>query len=290
MITWITPSSPSEIRKYSGPPPSTTPIVVEPGVPSIKIPPATKDINGKPMTERFKPFNDVNALTYGLIAKYGRVIDGISGTEVAIPFEYNPSITEGGASAQYTAIQVINRINTLQAYTGTDSYTLTLNTKYFALSDEDDKPTTGPDGPFTSMMQYFSIQQLKAIEYKYRSLSYPDYDSTTNDDMGSFYKPPIVRIKMGGTTESENFMFTKPVKSGDQTVYRTRTFVVSALTIDKKTEDNPWHLNKDGDVDTTMGFEVSMNLLEVDNDYFADGGFSGFMSFFNSDTLKGRVL
>lgn len=266
----------------------------------------TGDNTFKKISKRFSTINSVNDLNFGLIADYGTSVvftdkegkEKGSSNQIAIPFEFNPSISEGNVAAQYQATQIINRIGSLQSYVGTDPLTLSVSTKYYALSKngEDKKYTDGfaPfNGPYDEMISYFNLNKIKEIEYYYRSLTYPDYEASSSNDLGTYYKPPIVKIIIG-KNNSTNYLFTKPVKNDSSYQYKYRTFIVTGVTIDKKFDDYPFitfsidnsngkandYITKDQlTIDTVIGFDVSFSLVEIDTNYFNDGGFSGFKSY-----------
>lgn len=107
-----------------------------------------------------------------------------------IPFEFNPTISEGGAVANYTSEEVLGRILKIRSYISSDASTVTINAKYFVTSNN----SNTSDGWLAGWMKDWTVDRLKIVENQYRSLTLP-YIKDAN-----FVRPPIVRIKMRGAS------------------------------------------------------------------------------------------
>ena len=115
-----------------------------------------------------------------------------------IPFEFKPSVSEGSLTAKYQAESLLNRLGSLQVYTGTELSTLTVSTTYMALAPDD--PTLEDMGKQfnTNAWEFnWTPNRIDSIEYQLRSLVFP---ALKNND-GYMNKPPIVQIMIGGTKE-----------------------------------------------------------------------------------------
>jgi hypothetical protein len=195
-----------------------------------------------------------------------------------IPFEFNPQIEEGGINARYQATQILSRIGDLQTYTGTDSLTATLSTRYYALSHDETITTT--DG--YNWMSQFTLKNIQGIELAYRSLVLPYFPSEERQDVGEGYKytkPPIIKIIMGNEFETApysailTYQNDKVAKDrhhksqSDVMQKKYRSFIVTSVSIKKDLIETPLYLNKDGIALDTFGFEVSLSLIEVSHSY-----------------------
>jgi len=132
-----------------------------------------------------------------------------------IPFEFNPVINEGGVEAKYAQQEVMGRLLSVRSYVGTDSQTLTIETKYFATApikseenkeseknkeNKENKENKGNKGPFPTptWMDDWTPEKLANIERKYLKLVYPYISENV------FVRPPIVRIKLFETDNNGN--------------------------------------------------------------------------------------
>lgn len=111
-----------------------------------------------------------------------------------IPFEFNPTINDGGYEAKYQTQELLGRILSVRSYIGTDSSTVTLETTYMVLHDDDFYVVDGS----TNWMHDWTTEQIEKIEQLYRSLVMP----YINASYGTFVRPPIIRIKLRGYSSS----------------------------------------------------------------------------------------
>jgi len=201
---------------------------------------------------------------------------GIS-SKYTIPFEFNPKISESGRAAKYEATSILSRIGDIQSYIKTEGSSVNLTTTYTVLTpDADDTSVkTGDNSGVDSWMKIFTLRNIQSIEMAYRGLVFPQ----TSKEAGSFYRPPVVKIVFGDTTQvnhSEevtqtvpfNNLLTYPYKMASSTKVYHRSFVVSKVDIKKDWDNSPVILNKNnnGIVDL-MTFEVTVTLNEIDPMY-----------------------
>lgn len=126
-----------------------------------------------------------------------------------IPFQFNPVINDGGYEAKYQTEELMGRLLQVRSYIGTNSNTITLETKYLITSHIIDMLDidieTNEDYLFSAedlgndrysnnnWMNNWNSKRLYEIERQYRKLVLPFIKS----DKGIFVRPPIVRIKFG---------------------------------------------------------------------------------------------
>ena len=227
-------------------------------------------------------------LTTAITKKLGDVIGSVYVMPVGeglepkfIPFQFNPNITEAGISARYTATSILNRIGNLQSFTGVDSLVVTIEAKYFAISNKNN--------------DFFSMKDIQGIEMLYRSLVYPWNEG--EGDNYSYHQPPYVKIVMGnapnkiGTAVSVNNtgpysnLLTRPKEmytpnSSAEATYKT--FIVTNVGI-TKSEETPYYIKtKDSEINLMdfMGFTVSLNMIEVAMNYNIE--LPGFDKYYNN--------
>ena len=193
-----------------------------------------------------------------------------------IPFEFNPEINENGIGARYQQTEILSRIGNLQSYTGTNSFSLSLSSKYFAVAHEG----SSPDSTGNNWMSKFTLEKVQAIEMGYRSLVYPHYPDAEEENMGYKYvKPPLVKIIIGNHTDDTapyanllTYQHPDVVSNRLNTSINyggkiLRTFIVSEVTIKKDLNTTPLYLDENRSIRDTFGFEVSLNLMEVAPNY-----------------------
>lgn len=112
-----------------------------------------------------------------------------------IPFEFNPTINDGGYEAKYQMQELLGRVLGVRSYIGTDSQTVTIETTYLALSDGN---ASIKDASMNWMIPW-TVAALENIEKLYRSLVMPYIDI----DKKIFVRPPIVRIKLRGYNDKQ---------------------------------------------------------------------------------------
>lgn len=112
-----------------------------------------------------------------------------------IPFEFNPTINDGGYEAKYQMQELLGRVLGVRSYIGTDSQTVTIETTYLALSDGN----ASTKDASMDWMTPWTVSALENIEKLYRSLVMP----YINIDEKIFVRPPIVRIKLRGYNGKE---------------------------------------------------------------------------------------
>jgi len=211
-----------------------------------------------------------------------------------IPFQFNPTITEAGMAARYTATTILNRIGNLQSFTGTDNLTVSLNTAYVPISRNENDP--------------FNIRDIQLIELGYRSLTLPWFSETTQIDGYRYYKPPLIKVIMGHkdyinksttglkTTNSPySNLLTYPTDvlndkiSGE--LRHFKTFIATSCAITR--DDNmPYFMDKietetDGErylLKDTFGYNISMNLTEITPSYHQI--FPNFKDYFSKSNPK----
>ena len=120
-----------------------------------------------------------------------------------IPFQFNPVINDGGYEAKYQTEELMGRLLQVRSYVGTNSNTVTIETKYLITTDSVLSYLSGDDRYSSSnWMNYWDSQRLYEIENQYRKLVLPFIKS----DKGIFVRPPIVRIQFGYNNEKNDLM------------------------------------------------------------------------------------
>ncbi len=193
-----------------------------------------------------------------------------------IPFEFNPNITESGASAKFEATSLLSRIGDIQSYIKTDGSSVQITTKYMVLSlnqENNLKISNGLKGDHQgngTWMDAFHLRNIQSIEMAYRGLVYPQLSKKGD----SFFRPPLVKIVFDKKLTDEisetpfSNLLTYPYHFSNSTKVYHKSFIVTKVDIKKDWENTPVILNKtnDGILDL-QGFEVSLDLIEVDPMY-----------------------
>lgn len=160
--------------------------------------------------------------------------------QFTIPFEFKPEISEGATTAKYAAENLLNRLGSMQVYSGTELSTLTLTTTYIALAPDEitDTSNTGAQHAVNAWEYYWTNNKLEEVELQLRSLVFP----SVNEKSGYLVKPPIVQIKMGGEKDNPsvgdlykypNVNLEKYLKISSREGNRYKKFVVTSVQIDK---------------------------------------------------------
>ena len=121
-----------------------------------------------------------------------------------IPFEFNPTITEGTQTAKYNTTEVLGRIQSLRSYISSDASTVSIEADYLALAEEfeeggevileERRHMNKKDSWISGWMSDWTTKRLSIIERQFRSLTLPYVNKS------EFVRPPIVRIKMRSTS------------------------------------------------------------------------------------------
>ena len=199
-----------------------------------------------------------------------------------IPLQNNLKFEQVSRAAAYNSLEFFGRLGDIQQYSRTKSLdAINLTTKYFV---EDDN-IYGNDG--------YNLKNLQIIENKYKSLVLPDEDSYNDDKVGSytyFTKPPIINIKLGSNNidykygEPYKNLFTNIIKGSDGVPAKVyyKNFVVTNISIDKNQDEYNFHVsNNNGKFDylDTMGFAVTLTVLEIDENYLTSS--PSFANYYN---------
>jgi hypothetical protein len=191
-----------------------------------------------------------------------------------VPFQFNPTITEAGMAARYTATTILNRIGNLQSFTGTDSLTITLSTAYVPVSRDNNDS--------------FSMKDVQLIELVYRSLILPWFSETKDQSGYKYYKPPLLKVIMGhydkvnkSTTgiKTTNAPYSNLLTYPDDVLNNKitgnlrhfKTFIATSCSIVRQ-DDTPYYMEYQNDDDSyllkdTMGYTINLNLTEVTPSY-----------------------
>lgn len=165
-----------------------------------------------------------------------------------IEFEFNPSITEQQATAEYRPEDVMGRLLKIQGYTSSNSPDVTIKTKYIALC--------GKDTNKSGWEQTWTDDKLKEIEKKYRSLVLPIIDIENE----TFIRPPIIRIQLNENPQvSDLFKYPVTVGSDEEKRYVARSVQITPLTSEDYTRYK--YKNEENGEFVLRGFEVSLNLV-----------------------------
>lgn len=165
----------------------------------------------------------------------------------SIPFQFNPTITDGGTEARYQIEELVGRILPIRSYISTDSASITLETKYFATSDGGTM-ADGGEGSYGQWLREWTPNALFQIEKKYRKLVLPYIKDTT------YVRPPIVRLHIGynkstkvsklfqypGTTLGDCFEVTGTLEG----ITAEKRYIVTNMTINPIHQDGwDWYIN-----------------------------------------------
>lgn len=233
-------------------------------------------------------------------------------TDVAfkIPLQNNLKFEQMSRAAAWTSIEFFGRIGDVQQYSRTGSMeALNVTTKYF-VDDE-----------------YYTMSRLQDIEMAYRSLVLPaesasNYEHNENPDAIEdskyyyFTRPPIINIVLSdkGHNDKENGKPNLRLDSlAKNEVYKNlftdlktswnkndgyshdlyyKNFVVTNVSIDKNQDEYNYYIeaNNDGsngEYFDTMGFTVSLTLLEIDGNYL--GSMPSFNNYYNTISSRGLI-
>ena len=140
-----------------------------------------------------------------------------------IPFQTNPKISEDTIQANYAAEQFLNRVGDIKTFINTSAQTLSLETSYIILSDNEDTESLANsykrnNVQYSNWMEKWTPKYIQSIENAYRSLVYSTFYQNINDENNGgrqFWgtlKPPTIRIIMtaDGTAVLNNQLFSYP--------------------------------------------------------------------------------
>lgn len=210
-------------------------------------------------------------------------LDSSTGREkIAIPFQFNPEISEGSYQARYNAITILSRIGELQSYTGSNLSSLEISSRYEVLARE------GSTENSSSYMSMYTPSYIRKIENLYRSLVLPYRGEI--DGVSTYVRPPMIKVVLGD-------MFTHPVETDlkydggipelegkrkkitsvggltdsyslDDGIFKQkfRTYVATSVTIRKNLQEDKIII-MNNQLLNTAGFTVSLSLLEVNQNY-----------------------
>lgn len=112
-----------------------------------------------------------------------------------IPFEFNPTVSEGSMQANYQQETLLGRLGQFQVFTGTNLSTVNVELTYYALApdtlSQEDQDKMGKQYGTDAWQYYWNNSMLEAIELKLRSLVLADYVSDSY-----LIKPPLVEIHL----------------------------------------------------------------------------------------------
>lgn len=217
-----------------------------------------------PVKQTMDAFRSASAIGY--IHVYPTIPDGGPSGSFFIPFEFNPTIDESGRAVKYESKQALQRTGNMNSYINTEGMTVSITTHYHVMHRENSDIVNDLAGG--NWMQKYTPKNVQAIENALRSLALPQ----VNDDNSnlSYMRPPAVKIVMGNQRTSDEHLFpmlTYPLRSGNGDVRNFhRTFVVTSVKINKNMEEQPLQTHE-GFVFDTHGFEVSLELMEIDSNY-----------------------
>ncbi len=235
-----------------------------------------------------------------------------------IPFQTNPKISEDTIQANYAAEQFLNRVGDIKTFINTSAQTLSLETNYIILSDNEDTESYKRNNvQYSNWMDKWTPKYIQSIENAYRSLVYSTFYQNINDENNGgnqFWgtlKPPTIRIIMtaNGTAVLNNQLFSYPKAkwvynvsedtfsaNEDTDKYNSslkrlkedsslndeykwhKTFVVTGVQISR--EDDGF-MNKNSDNTFSYnGFKVNLTLAEVTENYL--DCIPDFTSYYNS--------
>ena len=128
----------------------------------------------------------------------GEKLDSLK--QFLIPFQFNPVINDGGYEVKYQTEELMGRLLQIRSYIGTNSNTITLETKYLITAQNTEKIVDYYSS--INWMKNWNSKKLYEIENQYRKLVLPFIKS----DKGIFVRPPIVRIQFGYNNEKNDLM------------------------------------------------------------------------------------
>lgn len=231
-----------------------------------------------------------------------------------IPLQNNLKFEQMSRGASWSAIQFFGRIGDVQQYSRTGSMDLlSVTTKYFVDGDGDNDFTMAKLQDIE--MAYRSLVLPAEVAANYAN----DGSETANKDSRYYYftRPPVINVvlakgkdgnyggrpfldKTFGKNAYKN-LFTD-IKTtynpdGNWTKYSHdlyyKNFVVTNVTIDKNQDEynyyiKPSTLNNDyPEYLDTMGFTVTLTLLEIDGNYL--GSMPSFNNYFNTISSRSYI-
>lgn len=152
-----------------------------------------------------------------------------------IPFEFNPEIAESSVNANYVSETLMNRIGQFFVYTGTNLSQLSITLKYQSLCpdeiDDELKNSLSKQFSTDAWQYYWTNNRIEQIEYKLRSLVFPDVVSADY-----LIKPPLIELHFengnGDSASTVGDLFKYPVGNennekfvGDKYLSTTKTIV-----------------------------------------------------------------
>lgn len=201
-----------------------------------------------------------------------------------IPFEFNPTINDGGVQAKYQAEELMGRLLSVRSYISTDSNSVTINAKYLATAtlnknQELDLQGNG-DSPFSWQLDW-TPDVLREIEKRYRKLVYPFVSGNV------FVRPPIVRIKFGYGKNGESIgnrvsdLFSYPNIDGVLEVTRNledatreKRYIATSVVINPISQEDfasSYFIEpsgrQTGTVSYRRGFSVDLTLMETTKNF-----------------------
>lgn len=193
-----------------------------------------------------------------------------------IPFEFNPTINDGGVQAKYQAEELMGRLLSVRSYISTDSNSVTINTKYLATSAPATDSIEEVDNHFPWLANW-TPEYLREIEKQYRKLVYPFISGNV------FVRPPIVRIKFGYGAKKERVsdLFSYPnidgvleVTNNLEGATREKRYVVTSVVINPISQEDyasSYFIdpsgNQTGTVSYRRGFSVDLTLMETTKNF-----------------------
>lgn len=210
---------------------------------------------------------------------------------LVIPLQNNLTFQSLSRAASYNRIQFFGRIGEIKQFANTnDLRELEVTTEYFV----ENEPESDNANNLVALGKY-TMRNLQDIELMYRSLVFPavnQYSLNGNNEQNEkdkyyyYTRPPIVNIVLG---EYDNLGFIKgSSQNGDSSLQfknlftefdgnteklKYKNFVVTSVDINKDQEKFNYYVNKmksdpnKHDYYDTMGFIVTLSLLEVDENY-----------------------
>ena len=183
-----------------------------------------------------------------------------------IPFEFNPTISEGAVTANYASETLLGRLGKFNIYTGTDLSSLTIETTYIALTpdaiDTDLEANSNKQYSTDAWQYYWTNNRIEQLELMFRSLVFPDVtnsdylikpplielhlcnnDGMDADTVGDLYKYPYVNgyvdkkavNAIGGSTGT--YLNVSVTLSGSEAVGRYKKYIVNSCQISPVSED-----------------------------------------------------
>lgn len=189
-----------------------------------------------------------------------------SANTMQIPFEFNPTISEGAVTANYASETLLGRLGKFNIYTGTDLSSLTIETTYIALTpdtiDTDLEANSNKQYSTDAWQYYWTNNRIEQLELMFRSLVFPDVtnsdylikpplielhlcnnDGMDADTVGDLYKYPYVNgyvdkkavNAIGGSTGT--YLNVSVTLSGSEAVGRYKKYIVNSCQISPVSED-----------------------------------------------------